>query len=75
MLLMTEIFFIRTIGGPHPGTRIVDNGQFEWPLPGILADIGGKYVKASESQAAPQENGSRLVRSAAYRWVHDEEEM
>jgi hypothetical protein len=65
---MEETFFIRTEGGPHPGTRIVDETQYPWPLPGILGDAGGAYVKVSESDAPPQEEGSRLVRSARYRW-------
>jgi hypothetical protein len=65
---MAEPFFIRTEEGPHPGTRIVDETQYPWPLPGILGDEGGAYVKVSESDAPPQEAGSRLIRAACYRW-------
>ena len=70
---MPEPLFIRTVGGPHPGTRVTDVSQFGWPLPGMLADAGGTYFKVSESNAPPQEEGSRLVRSALYRWMSDEE--
>lgn len=65
---MPERFFIKTEGGPHPGTRVVDETQYPWPLPGILGGEGGAYVKVSESSAPPQEEGSRLVRSAYYQW-------
>ncbi len=65
---MTEPLFFRTEGGPHPGTRRTDTGQLGWPLPETLPDDGGRYVKVSESALPPQEEGSRLVRSALYRW-------
>jgi hypothetical protein len=70
---MAEPFFIKTEGGPHPGVRIIDEAQYSWPLPGILGDAGGAYIKVSESEAPPQEPGSRLVRSARYRWLTTEE--
>jgi len=70
---MAETFFIRTEGGPHPGTRVVDETQYPWPLPGILRDEGGVYVKASESGAPPQSGGSRIVRSARYQWFTNAE--
>lgn len=73
MLHIPEIFLIKTEGGPHPGTRITDETQYPWPLPGILGDTGGAYVKVSESNAAPQEPGSRLVRGALYQWFSEDQ--
>lgn len=70
---MPETFIITTDGGPHPGDRIVDETQYPWPLPGILKDAGGAYFKIAESQAPPQEEGSRLVRAAFYQWLTDAE--
>jgi hypothetical protein len=70
---VAEQFIIVTDGGPHPGERVVDETQYPWPLPGILKDAGGAYFKVSESQAPPQEEGSRLVRSALYRWLTNAE--
>jgi hypothetical protein len=70
---MAEPFFIKTEGGPNPGTRIVDETQYPWPLPGILRDVGGNYIKVSQSDLSPQEPGSRVVRSARYRWATDEQ--
>jgi hypothetical protein len=70
---VTETFFIRTEGGPHPGTRVVDSDQFPWPLPGILNDSGGKYIKMSESNLEPQEKDSPVKRSARYEWRTDEQ--
>lgn len=66
-----ETFFIVTNGGPHPGTRVTDEGQMPWPLPGILGDSGGRYIKISESNLGPQGAGSRIVRSALYKWESD----
>jgi len=72
---MSERFFIRTLGGPHPGTRIVNKeGQsgpeWHWPLPEALVDEGGAYVKTSESQLPPlpSEDNKHLMRGAEYEW-------
>jgi hypothetical protein len=70
---MSETFIIRTEGGPHPGDRVVESDQYPWPLPGVLSDSGGKYVKVSQSDAEPQEEGSRFIRSARYQWRTDEQ--
>lgn len=70
---MAETFIIKTEGGPHPGDRVVDETQYPWPLPGILRDAGGIYLKVSESQAPPQVDGSRLVRAAFYQWYTNAE--
>jgi hypothetical protein len=69
---VAEPFFIRAEGGPRPGDFAVDETQYPWPLPGILRGEGGAYFKVSESKAPPQEEGSRLVRSALYQWVTNE---
>lgn len=70
---MAERFIIRTEGGPHPGDRVVDDGQYQWPLPGTLGAQGGRYFKVSESDDPPQEEGSRFIRSACYQWFTDAE--
>jgi len=70
-----EKFLIRTTGGPHPGTRVVNAEgvrQYEWPLPEMLPAAGGHYRKVQESNLGPQEpgaNGRQLVlRGADYEW-------
>lgn len=70
---MPETFVIHTEGGPNPGDFATDETQYPWPLPGILKDVGGAYVKVSESQAPPQEADSRLVRAARYQWYRNDE--
>ena len=44
-----EIFLIRLMGGPHPGDQELASEDFEWPLPNLLQDDGGYYIKVSES--------------------------
>jgi hypothetical protein len=68
-----EPLVIRTVGGPSPGDRITDIDQSGWPLPGMLSGAGGVYFKVAESDAPPQEEGSRLMRSALYHWMSDKE--
>lgn len=67
-----EVFLIRTVGGPHPGSRFVtqENGGevYGWPLPEELADEGGVYVKVSESQLGPVEPDAAVMRGAQYEW-------
>lgn len=70
---MAERFLLRTEGGPCDGQTRVANALGDdgitWPLPDVLPyDATGRYVKASESDAPPQEPGSRLVRGAVYEW-------
>lgn len=60
---MPEQFLIKTEGGPNPGISIIDETQYEWPLPGILGGIGGSYVKVAEEYIS--------VRTACYRWFTD----
>jgi len=61
-----EQFLLRTVGGPHPGSRVSPG---PWPLPAELLDEGGKYVKESESQLPPQPPDGHLMRGAQYIWV------
>lgn len=68
-----EPLLVRTVGGPHPGQKLTDIDQSGWPLPGLLPDVGGKYVKVAESNLPPQEEGSHLMRGAMYRWRNDDE--
>lgn len=71
-----ERFLIRMIGGPHPGTRILNDPTppsvtetWTWPLPDELAGEGGAYRKVSESQLPPMPGASRVLRGAQYHWV------
>jgi hypothetical protein len=66
-----EKFLIRTVGGPHPGTRIAPADVMPWPLPDALPDERGRYVKRSESQLPPQADGSHVMRGAEYEWEAD----
>lgn len=66
-----ESFLIRTAGGPHPGDRVAREDEMSWPLPEILGDTGGRYVKVSESKLPPQEEGSHVMRGAQYEWESD----
>ena len=72
LLVDTENFLLRTIGGPHPGTRIVGSSVMDWPLPTSLSDEGGTYVKTSESQLPPQTLASHVMRGAEYHWKPNE---
>ena len=74
---MAERFLVRTEGGPCDGeTRVADSdglGGWEWPLPDVLEYGGregviGHYVKAAESTLPPQDEDSRVLRGATYRW-------
>ena len=63
---MAERFLVRTKDGPNPGTRVAEG--WTWPLPELLLAEGGQYVKTGESDLAPQDEGSNVVRGAEYRW-------
>lgn len=64
-----EDFLIRFNGGSLNNTdAIVSERQFPWPLPGIIPDTSGHYVKVSESDLPPQQPGSHVMRSAMYQW-------
>lgn len=76
-----EFLFIRTNGGPFPGSRVADpfdestpEEYKTWPLPDELdASLhGGKYVKISESKLPPQPRDGHVVRGAEYEWRPDE---
>jgi len=71
-----EQFLMRMVGGPRMGTRVAESG-YEWPLPEVLEDDGGIYVKVSQSKL-PAETLSggkyRVLRGAEYQWVPDPEE-
>jgi hypothetical protein len=68
---MAEEFLIRTNGGPKPGTRVVPEDVYPWPLPEVLAIPGepGYYKKKSESQLPPMPADSRVLRGAEYEWI------
>lgn len=71
-----EQFLVRTTGGPfHDETRVTSANDNEWPLPDELPvrEHGGRYVKVSESDLAPQEPGSHVLRGAEYEWRQDPE--
>jgi len=71
---MVEAFLIKTEGGPHPGTMVVDSDHFPWPPPGFISDVGGKYIKVSESPDPPSELGRmRTARVATYQWRTNEQ--
>lgn len=65
-----EQFLLRTVGGPHPGSRVVTNGKdnFTWPLPEALLCEGGTYVKTSESQLPAILDSQHVARGAEYKW-------
>lgn len=63
-----EIFLIRTVGGPVPGTTQARGA--EWPLPDVLWAPGGKYRKTSESHLPP--DLTYVLRGAVYVWHPDE---
>lgn len=70
---MGEQVLLRMTGGPHPGDRFGDADVLGgWPLPDVLDDEGGAYVKVSESQLpeAPPP-GVPLRRGATYKWQPD----
>lgn len=74
----SERFLIETVGGPHPGSRIVPAGIFPWPLPEVLelskdVDYGGQYMKMSEGTATPHtaDEIPRVLKAAKYSWVED----
>lgn len=72
-----ERFLLKTVGGPHPGSRILNTDEsrvWTWPLPVVIEGEGGRYVKESESELPPQEPDSAVVRGAQYRWKPYEEE-
>jgi hypothetical protein len=64
--MASERFLVRTKDGPNPGTRVAEG--WAWPLPELLLTEGGQYVKAGESNLAPQDEDSIVVRGAEYRW-------
>lgn len=69
---MAERFLLRTEGGPCAGETRVVNTQgegWEWPMPDVL-EFGeqGRYVKVTESELPPQEEGSGVLRGATYEW-------
>jgi hypothetical protein len=66
--LVTEHFMLRTVGGPHPGTRVATDQEMPWPLPDELPDEGGRYVKVSESALPPMSTDSHVMRGAEYEW-------
>jgi hypothetical protein len=78
-----EMFFLRTVGGPHPGDRYCTEGAVfgegavgfvvAWPLPEELPDMGGVYRKVSESQLPPMPEGSHVMRGAEYHWHREGE--
>lgn len=57
---MPQLFIIRTVGGPHPGDHLIGEDQFPWPLPEMLMDKGGSYIKIREEFLA--------IRTAYYVW-------
>jgi hypothetical protein len=65
-----ERFLIRTDDGPTPGTRVVDDPSWLWPLPEVLTlpDGSGVYVKVCESQLGPQPRDAHVIRGAQYEW-------
>lgn len=67
---MSERFLIRTLGGPHPGTRVTpDCDRWSWPLPDDLNDDGGHYRKIRESDLPPMPEDGYVVRGAEYEWM------
>jgi hypothetical protein len=73
---MNEQFFIRTNGGPHPGTRVAntpDGVQMDWPPPDELPDEGGVYVKTTQSNLPPIEPEKHVMRGAQYEWRPDDQ--
>jgi len=69
-------FFIRTEGGPHPGTRVANTPggvEMPWPPPDEFQDEGGKYVKVSQSKLGPYEPEQHVMRGAQYEWRPDEQ--
>jgi hypothetical protein len=70
---MSETVVLRTIGGPHPGSRYVDTATMPWPLPDKLPDENGYYRKTSESQLPPQTRDSHVMRGAEYHWIETDD--
>ncbi len=71
---MAEQFLIKTTGGPYPGTRLVPEEIYPWPLPEILPmdptkEYDGVYCKVSEGSATPYNNHQHVLRGAKYEWV------
>lgn len=67
---MSERVLLKTVGGPHPGTRIVDTSVMPWPLPDELPDpdSGGVYRKTTESQLPEMPSDGHVMRGAEYAW-------
>lgn len=61
-----EDFVIRLRGKGATVDLVVDEGQYPWPLPGIIPGDGGRYFKQAESDQFP---GNR--RGATYQWSKD----
>lgn len=65
---MAETFLIRLTGGPHPGDRLVVEGEPDiWPLPETFPDEDGFYLKTGQSQLPA--GGPHIIRGAFYEWV------
>lgn len=62
-----EEFVIR-LNGNRSVDILVEEGQYPWPLPGIIPGKGGSYFKQSDSGQFP---GNR--RGAIYEWRSDRE--
>jgi hypothetical protein len=69
---------IRTIGGPHPGNRIVPITMVggKWPLPNSFPLDGGVYVKQHESDLTEEyAKHPNVSRGAAYKWSENDEKV